>query len=345
MSKMIFFLPFIMAWVIGCSTNTSTNLPQIAASDDDVQSPHLHLSLAVAPSAILTPELFNEYVIKTRNLPAANSSDESYKNPLMPCSLLAAGVSAVQLNQMWSEIINNTIPIPLGTNILGKYDNDIQSGTLPRDGSHKSADFIARLFVFHSSGIETTSNTIVAGKTQTECIKLLLSNSDTVAKKIMGMKPDDMIFSHSAAASHYSRILVGDDAIHLFSELNWDDILESHYDEVASPIAPCSLLRTFRLSSRLNKAWFTILNGSLYGTVHPSLEKYSIEMSADVPDVNDPRSAEIMATIFASNILWADEVTDELISESTQKECLVEIYQPGGIRMRLMREGKMSPYR
>jgi hypothetical protein len=312
---------------------------------EEVGEPHAHLALVAYPGPVLAGSKEVEaYAEEAKDGTFLNSPGVSSKNPLTPCALLAAGVSSVRLNQIWYGItVERKIPVPPPrTNILGMFDEDIKGGTVPMGDPGKAAEITARLFVWYSWAIDAPTNTLIHGMTQQQCLELLLSSPDVVAAKIQGVKPSELVFSHSPAVAHYSAMLLRDDSERFFKDVRREGFTSLSSKDTDNPVAPCSLLRAFRLASRLNEFWGQILTGSLRDTRRPMVEKFSDDLrKGTVPREDKPKAAEITAYLFASEMLQTNEVSEALISQATQQECLNEIFRPGLIRMRLLKEGKL----
>lgn len=153
---------------------------------------------------------------------------------------------------------------------------------------------------------------------------------------MQGMKPGDIVFSQSPMVAHYSAVLSRNDIEEFFKHVRKENFANLSSKGTDNPAAPCSLLRAFRLASHLNEFWGQVLTGTLRVTQRPMLEKFSDEIrNGSVPRDDQPKAAEITAYLFASEILQANEVSETLISQATQQECMNEIFRPGLIRMRL----------
>lgn len=348
MKALTVWLSLVFVVMAGCTAGTTSDSLRLQGQSE-VGEPHAHLALVAYPGPVLAgSQEVETYAKEVKDATFLNSSEVSSKNPLAPCALLASGVISVQLNQIWYGITaERIIPVPPpGTNILAMFDADIRGGKVPMDDPGKAAEITARLFVWYSWGIDTLTNTIIHGMTQQQCLELLLSSHDVVAAKIQGVKPSDLVFLHSPAVAHYSAMLPRNDSEQFFKDVRREGFASLSSKGTDNPAAPCSLLRAFRLASRLNEFWSQMLTGTLRGTQRPMLEKFSDELrKGAVPREDQPRAAEITAYLFASEMLQANEVSEALISQATQQECLNEIFRPGLIRMRLLKEGKLPPVR
>ncbi|MCH7681650.1 hypothetical protein IID10_20180 [candidate division KSB1 bacterium] len=305
--------------------------------------PHVHLSL-VAHRAIqdLTKEKIEGYVKEVGNAAFLSSPGTLSDNPLSPCALLSAGVISYQLNYLWYGItVTHTIPVPPpNTNILGMFDDDIKGGKIPKDDPNKAAEIMARLFVWHSWRTDAVANTLINGLKQQQCLDLLISSPDIITSKIQEVKPPNLIFTHSPAAAYYSAMLTRDDSEKLFKELRKEGFMNLSIKGSENPFAPSSLLKALRLASRLNELWNSILTGDIKSN-DPLLGEFSQDLkTGSVPGANPIKAAQITAQLFGMQILAANAFTDILTAEATQKECLNEIFRPGLIRARLIKEGK-----
>ena len=343
MKALTLWLSLLFVALAGGTKSTASDWSRLQGKSE-FSEPHAHLALVAYPDPMLA--ISNEleaYVKELKDATFLNSYGESSKNPLAPCALLAGGVISVQLNEIWYRItVEQTIPIPPPqTNILGMFDEDIRGGKVPMDDPGKAAEITARLFVWYSWGIDSPTNTIIHQMTQQQCLELLLSSRD-VAAKIQGVKPSNIVHSHSPAVAYYSALLPRNDAEQFMKELRKEGFASLSSQGTDNPAAPCSLLRAFRLASRLNEFWSQMLTGTLRGTQPPMLGTFSDELSKGAAlRADQPKTAEIIAYLFAREMLEANEVSDALISQASQQECLNEIFRPGLIRMRLLKEGKL----
>lgn len=337
------WLSLVSIVMVGCATGPASDWLRMQYQSE-VGEPHAHLSLVTYRGSVLAFGNAEPYVNEVKDAAFLNTPGILSDNPLAPCALLAAGVISGQVNLLWYKItVERAIPIPPPkTNLLGRFDEDIKGGKIPMDDPGKAAEIMARLFVWHSWITDAATNTMIHGRTQQQCLELLLSSPDVVAASIDGVQPGDLVFSHSPAVAHYSAMLPRDDSERFFKDVRREGFTSLSSKGTDNPAAPCSLLRAFRLASRLNETWGQILTGTLRDTRHPMLGKFSGDLkSGAVPRGNKQKAAEITAYLFASEMLQADEVSEGLISQATQQECLNEIFQPGLIRMRLLKEGKL----
>lgn len=331
----------------GIRTGIRALIARLEQCSNDPKLPHIHLPL-IAPDSILATEdavdklsiLITEELLKSKS--------ESSDNPLAPCSLLAAGLKSIQLNAIGYQLQHQgTVPLPPpGTNILGIYDKELKGGRIPREDPGITADIMARLFIWYSGGINARANTLIHDSTQQQCLALLTSDTNTIGSLINGklLAPDSLVFTHVQAVANYSPTLSKPDAEKFLDELRTRTFQALSSQSTQNPLAPCALLKALRLSTRVNDLWASILTGKINSN-DPLVEKFAQEVKGGtLPRDNPVRAAQIAAQLFGSQIVVADEFTDMLTSESTQQECLSEIFQPGLIRARLVKEGKF-PFR
>ena len=120
--------------------------------------------------------------------PAATATAD----PLAPCALLTAAVSADVLNRMYFGLTRPggfDFRPPAGTHILGMYDNALAraNGAIPRDDPARAADMLARAVVWRSWGTSAFMNTLLEPLTQGQCVDLLV-RPKLLAEAVAGYK-------------------------------------------------------------------------------------------------------------------------------------------------------------
>lgn len=338
----IIFLSIAGSVIVACSSRVKEQ------STKDPNSPHMHLTLIAYPDPILTTKDVVEKLSILITEEFLKSKSESSDNPLAPCSLLAAGLISNQLNAIGYQIQQHgtvPLPLPLGTNILRIYDKELKGGRIPRDDQRITADIMARLFIWYSGGINYTANTLIHESTQQQCLALLISDTNTISPLIDAKlsDPDSHVFTHIQAVANYSPTLSKPNAERFLDELRTRTFLALPSQSTQNPLAPCSLLKSLRLSTSVKNLWESILTGKSNSN-NPLVEKFLQDVKGGILLRDNPvKAAQTAAYIFGSQIVDADVFTDMLTSESTQQECLSEIFQPGQIRARLIKEGKFPP--
>lgn len=314
MKTLPLWLSLVSVVMVGCATGPASDWLRMR-DQSEVEKPHAHLLLVGDYGPKFAESKVDAYLKAFEDAAFWSSPGVSSNNPLAPCAMVAAKVISVQLNDFWNKIaVERTIPVPpAGTNILGMFDADIKGGKIPRDDPGKAAEILARLFVWYSWSIDTVANTIIHSTTQEQCLELLLSDPDVYSAKIQGMKRTDLVYSHSPAVAHYSAILPRDNTERFFKDVRREGFMSLSSKGTDNPAAPCSLLRAFRFAGHLTEFHW--------------------------------KAAEINAQHFARIMVRSDVVSEGLIAQATQEECLNEIFQPGLIRMRLLKEGKLPPLR
>jgi hypothetical protein len=302
----------------------------------ETDSPHAHLLLITASGGIVPRDEVKKYMAELKEESFIDSSGESSENPLAPCALVGAGTIAVYLNAYWAKIISGSPVVPTpGSNILGMFDRDLNRGRVPRDEPRKTAEIIARLFIWYSWANDAPANTIIEELTQRECQHILLSGPEEVLARISRLKPSDVVFTHSPAMLRYSALLPAKESKRFLEKIGQMGFLELSTGATDNPLAPCSLLMAMRSASRINQLWRQVSTGGLAESNDPLLKSVSAELkSGKVPRDDDRRAMEITALLFAATISAAHDASHALLSDVTQLECLNEIFEPGLIRKR-----------
>ena len=345
--RQLLLTAFLIA--LGASASAQRSLPPGSNEPpQDPDHPHIHLSLIPPPAMLLRGRGgFDKFAAEIAADGFLGSAGQSSGNLLSPCSLLAAAVVSDRINFVWWKILQGSVPAPPpGTNILGMYDNDLKDGRFPRDDLPKTADILARLFIWHSWGVNARANTLVRGSTQEWCLDTLVSDTSAAETRInVKLSAAEWTSEHHEAVSYFSATLPREDSERSLGELRASGLMSLSQKSTQNPLAPCSVLKAMRLASRINDLWGSISARKLRSS--DAVEKrfpQGIRDGAIVKD--DPvKTAQIAAYLFGSEIFASHLVTDVLTSESDQRECLNEIFQPGQIRSRLEREGKLPTRR
>lgn len=271
-------------------------------------------------------------------------------DPLAPCALLTAALSSDMLNRMFFGLARPggyDFRVPAGTHLLGLYDRQLAQarGAIPRDDPALAADMLARSVVWRSWNVSTLMNSMLSTMNQGQCVARLVQPmllKDDIAAAVR--RP--AVMAHAAPVSAH---ILSIDKTH---GQPWLDALlaPGMLDQTArrpsdNPLAPCALLGTFRLAARLNDAWGHALPAGRFDPAgHAELAPYAETLKAPL-DPADAGTAEVLAAVFDAEIRRANELTDQLTAGATQRECLDELFAPGGLRLKLMRAGKSLPLR
>jgi len=312
----------------------------------DTGEGHAHLSLVDYPPAILSAADAQKMASEARQPTFLASSAKATENPLAPCSLLAAALIALDSNLFWWDIekSGSVSTPPPNTNILGMFDRDLENGKVPRKEPRATAEILARLTIWRSWGINAEVNTFLSDMTQRACLDTLLAMDPNAVFGTLNGYGARTTASHLAAISRYSVTLSREQTEKDLAEMRDDRFLTRSSRSTENPLLPCALLKAKRLGSRLNDLVGEILSRKVERPMQEDgmLGRFSEDLRDGSVHMDDPaKAAEIAALLFAARIGPANAATDILISESTQRECLDEIFSPGLIRQRLEKEGKL----
>ena len=350
-------IPSIIALFVGLTlfagcTHSPSEPPQPTYPASQVATPepgHVEVAMAGSSGAALPAGALDMFISLSREQDFLSSPSVATNSPLAPCALLSAALASDQLNRMFAGISHpgsiNFFP-PRGTYILGLYDADMArgKGSIPRDDPNKATDILARLVIYHSWGFSMMLNTLITPMTQRNCLDLLTS-PDKLDKALSSLRPSEAVLIHAPPVSAYVASYRREDGNLLLAELLQASFLDKASLAQVNPLSPCSLLGAFRLAARLNDAWNNKLTkGTFDAAGRPELELY-------VDDLRDgerlkaitPRTAEVTAAVFAAEILRANDLTSQLTQDATERDCLEEIFMPGTLRIRLMKDGIMLP--
>jgi len=317
-----------------------------AESTHEGGSPHSHVSLVGLPEGPAVQTEIEGIGDLLRRGGFFDSSAASTEHPWTPCSVLAAGIIGVHLNAFWWPIERNgrTDPPPRGTNILGRFDDKLSDGRIPRTEPGETAGILARLVIWRSGGINVQANTLFSGWTQKECLEALLrARPEYVWKQLDRIRGTDTSL-HLPPTRRWSATFDRSDTERHLAELGASRFLATMGTSGGNPLAPCSLLVAKRLGTRLNDLWGEMFQGRVEppGSGDPFLKGFVNDLRTGVIPRDDPtRAAEIAARLVASRMVLANVVSNMFASQSTQGQCLEEIFAPGSIRRRLIQEGKL----
>jgi hypothetical protein len=317
-----------------------------AESPHEGESPHAHVSLVGLPEAQAVQTEIEGIGDLLRRRSFFDSSAASTEHPWTPCSVLAAGIMGVHLNAFWWPIERNgrTDPPPRDTNILGKFADKLMDGRIPRKEPGETGEILARLVLWRSGGINVQANTLFSGWTQKECLEALLrAGPEYVWKQMDRVRGTDTSL-HLPPTRRWSATLDRSDTEKHLADLGAPGFLATMGTSAGNPLAPCSLLVAKRLGARLNDLWGEILRGRVEppGSGDPFLKGFLNDLRTGAIPRDDPTTAaEIAARLVATRVVLANVISNMFASQSTQGQCLEEIFAPGSIRRRLIQEGKL----
>jgi hypothetical protein len=316
-----------------------------AESPHEGEPPHTHVSLVGVPDAQTMETEIEDLGDLLRRKGFFDSSAASVEHPWTPCSVLAAGIIGVHLNAFWWPIERNarTDPPPRDTNILGKFDDKLTDGRIPRKNPGETAEVLARLVIWRSGGINVQANTLFSGWTQKECLEALLrAGPENVWRQMDRARGTTSL--HLPPTRRWSATFDRSDTEKHLAELGAPGFLATTGTSGRNPLAPCSLLVAKRLGTRLNDLWGEILRGRVAppDSGGPFLKGFLNDLrTGTIPREDPARAAEIAARLAATRIVLANVVSNMFASESTQEQCLEEIFAPGSIRRKLIQQGKL----
>jgi hypothetical protein len=316
-----------------------------AAAAQDSGPPHIHLAFVPLPSAArLDVEKAAGALSEARFLQANIAPDDS---PLAPCSLAGAALVAAFVNHLWISLEKDEpLSVPLGTNILGMFDREMKGGKIPRDDPGRAAEMLARVYIWRMWGINTRANTFVARSTQEQCLDLVLSTNqaDFERRLSRALGVDD--YRHYAAVEYYSPTIPRATALPWLGELGAPSLLTGSAASGDNPLAPCSLVRSLMMSSHVTTLWVSLTEGKIKAPApdDPTLGRFASALAQGTVPRDDPAQAtQITARLFGARMRSAATFIERYLAGSTQQECLDEVFQPGRIRVRLIKEGKFVP--
>lgn len=265
--------------------------------------------------------------------------------PLAPCSLAGAALVAMGLNSVWTGIVRGqpSLPPP-GSNILGMFDRELRDRQIPREPPARTAEIVARAYLWNLWSINTWANTFVARSTQRSCLDFIVSNPAMVELEISRRLSGSagLVDDHYAAVEHYSPTVLRPAVDAWLNDFDGAPAMARSAAWTANPLAPCSVLRSLMMASRVSSLWQSMLDGSLRAPApeDPIVGRYASILSDGTIPRNDPdQTMQITARLFAVPLTAGPVFTERYLAGSTQLDCVNEIFQPGSIRARLMKEG------
>ena len=271
--------------------------------------------------------------------------------PLAPCSLAGAALVSMGLNSVWAGIVRGqpSLPPP-GSNILGMFDRDLRDRKIPRERPARTAEIVARAYLWNLWSINTWANTFVARSTQQACLDFVVSNPTMVEREISRRLggPAGLVNDHYAAVEHYSPTVPRPSVDVWLSDFDGAGAMARSASWTDNPLAPCSVLRSLMMASRLSSLWQSMLEGSLRPPPpeDPIVGRYASVLSEGTVPREDPdQTMQIAARLFAVPLTAGVAFTERYLEGSTQLDCVNEIFQPGSIRARLMKEGTLPGLR
>lgn len=313
-----------------------------AAQDSGPQ--HLHLAFVPLPSAArLDVEKAAAALSDARILQAKIAPDDS---PLAPCSLAGAAMVAAFVNNLWTALENDEpLSVPPGTNILRMFDREMKGGKIPRDDPGRAAEMLARVYIWRMWAINMRANTFVARSTQQQCLDLVLTNlADFQRQLSRSLESEDS--RHYAVVEYYSPTIPRATALPWLAELGTAGFLARSAASADNQLAPCSLLRSLMMSSHVSTLWVSVMEGKVKPPApdDPTIGRFASALAQGTVPRNDPALAtQIAARLFGARMRSASAFIERYLAGSTQRECLDEVFQPGRIRVRLIKEGKFVP--
>ncbi|HKQ64416.1 MAG TPA: hypothetical protein VJZ73_05385 [Methylomirabilota bacterium] len=331
----------LLSLAAGCAPAASGPVPPTTVPGS---APHAHLSFpplrldVETTAAGLSPASLGARLAPT-------------DGPLLPCSIAGAAIVAAGLQTFWSGIERGEPQIPPpGTNILGRFDADLRRRQIPRADPARTAEIIARLYIWNLWAINAWANTLVARSTQAECLNFVVSNPTIVQRelsRILG-DPNKLVYDHYAAIEHYSPTVLRPSVDGWLSGFESSPLMARAASWTDNPLAPCSVLRSLMMASRVYALWQSMLDGSLRPPApdDPVLGRYASALSeGSVPRSEPGQTMQIAARLFGARMTEGAGLTERYLADSTQRECVDEIFQPGLIRVRLLKEGKLPQLR
>jgi len=315
-----------------------------AAAAQDSGPPHLHLAFVPLPSAArLDVEKAAAALGDARVLQAKIAPGDS---PLAPCSLAGAAMVAASVNHLWISLEHaEPLSVPPGTSILGMFDSEMKGGKIPRDDPGRAGEMLARVYIWRMWAINMRANSFVARSTQQQCLDLVLTNPADFQRQLSrNLESED--YRHYAAVEYYSPTIPRATALPWLTELGAPGLLARSAASADNPLAPCSVLRSLMMSSHVSTLWVSMMHGTIKPPTpdDPTLGPFASALTQGTVPRNDPVLAtQIAARLFGARMRSASVFIERYLVGSTQRECLDEVFQPGRIRVRLIKEGKFIP--
>ena len=348
-------LSLFLAFVVlpnAYATMNDTARTKASGKESTPSHGHAEFALSGSPGAALSASELDRFVALIGAKDLLVMSATATDSPLAPCALLSAAKAAELANTVfWAAREPHGMGLlypSAGTNILGRYDSDFirAEGTLSKLKPNKAADMLARIIIFRSWGLSTQLNTLLASMTQGECLQLLAKPEQTMAR-MQALDSSKMVLTHAAPVLAYISTYSRETGDVFLAELLKKGFLAKTNTSNSNPFAPCAVLSSFRLAARLNDTWNNQLPKGGYDVASkPELAKYAEDIKG-IPLMVTPsaRMAEVFAAVFSAEILRSNELTAQLTGKATEAQCLEEMFDPGTIRKRLMKEGVELPLR
>lgn len=191
-------------------------------------------------------------------------------------------------------------------------------------------------------------NTLLAPMKQGRCVEMLVRPKlleEAIEGYTRRARSEGVVMTHAAPVSAYILSVDKSQGQPWLDELLAPGMLDKPARPADNPLAPCALLGMFRVAARLNDAWTNTLPAGKFDLAgRVELAPYAQSLLKPLDTANDA-TAELLAVVFGAEIRRANWLTDQLTTGATQRECLDELFAPGGLRLKLMRAGKMLPLR
>ena len=346
-TEFILFLSFAVPLTMNDVVNAKD-----AGKDGTPPHGHVDLALSGSPGVALSAGELERFIALIGEQDLLVMSATAADNPLSPCALLSAATAAELANILfWAARqphgMGRFYP-PADSNILGHCDSDFihAKGTLSRIKPNKAADILARIVVYQSWMLSTQLNTLLSSMTQGECLQIL-AKPEKAKERMQALDPSKAVLTNAAPVSAYISTYSRETGNLFLAELLKKDFLTRTNTSQSNPFSPCAVLSAFRLAARLNDTWNNQLPKGEFDVANkPELAKYAEDIKG-IPLMVIPsaRMAEVFAAVFSAEILRANELTHQLTGNATEDQCLEEVFDPGTIRKRLMKEGVQLPLR
>ena len=350
-TKLNLYLAFVVL-PIACATINDAVHAKEAGKEGTPPHGHVEFALSGSSGAALGASELDRFIALIGEQDLLLMSATATDSPLAPCALLSAAKAAELANMLfWSARQPHGMGLfypSAGSNILGRYDSDFirAEGTLSRIKPNKAADILARIIVYHSWVLSTKLNALLSSMTQGECLQLLAKPEETM-ERMQALDPSKAVLTHAAPVSAYLSTYSRETGNVFLAELLKKGFLARTNTSKGNPFSPCAVLSSFRLAARLNDTWNNQLPKGGYDVASkPELARYAEDIEG-IPLMATPseRMAEVFAAVFSAEILRSNELTTQLTGNATEAQCLEEVFDPGTIRKRLMKEGVELPPR
>jgi hypothetical protein len=224
------------------------------------------------------------------------------------------------------------------------FDRELRDRQIPREPPARTAQIVARVYVWNLWSINAWANTFIARSTQQTCLEFVVSSPVVVEREISRRigDPAGLVDDHYAAVEHFSPMVLRARVDSWLGELDRAGAMTRPAAWTDNALAPCSVLRSLMMASRVSALWQSMLDGSLRAPApeDPIVGRYASVLSeGTVPRTDPDQTMQITARLFAVPLTSGATFTERYLAGSTQLDCLREIFQPGSIRARLMKEG------